>query len=109
MEIFKLKNFTRGWVAGNFEPAILKTKNFEFAVQYYKKGDTEKAHVHKIADEISVVVYGRFRMNGKILEKGDVIWLKPGDEMTGFECLKDGATAVIKRPSVGGDKYEIKL
>src|SRR3989339_10957 len=108
MEIFKLKNFTRGWVAGNFEPAILKTEDFEFAVQYYKKGDTEKAHIHKIADEISVVVYGQFQMNDEILKRGDAIWLKPGDEMTGFECLEDGATAVIKRPSVIGDKHNIE-
>jgi hypothetical protein len=106
MEIFKLKKFTRGWVAGDFEPAILKTKDFEFAVQYYKKGEAELPHVHKIADEISVVVYGRFRMNGQILKPGDAVWLRPGDPAD-FACLEDGATAVIKRPSVIGDKYDI--
>ena len=39
MKIHKLKNFTRGWLIGDFEPTILATKDFEFMVRHYKKGD----------------------------------------------------------------------
>ena len=104
MKTYQLKNFTRGWVAGDFEPGVIRTKNFEFAVQYFKAGEKPAKHVHKIAGEISVVVFGEFIMNGRRLTAGDVIYLEPG-EPAEFECLKDGATAVVKTPSVIGDKY----
>jgi quercetin dioxygenase-like cupin family protein len=106
MKKYRLENFTRGWVVGDFEKSIFQTKDFEFMVRYYKKGDKEQKHVHKIADEVTVIITGRYKMNGEILEAGDVVHLSPGDP-TDFECLEDGANAVIKRPSVMGDKYLI--
>lgn len=104
MKRYNLKDYVRGWVVGDFEPSILKTKDFEFMVHYYKKGDNEAKHVHKIADEITVIVYGEFKMNEERLSKGDVVHLTPNSSAD-FECLEDGATAVIKTPSVKGDKY----
>ena len=104
MKFYKLKDFTRGWVVGDFEPSILRTKDFEFAVQYFKSGQKDQKHVHKVAREISIIVSGEFTMNGKPLKVGDVIEVLPGDTAE-FVCLKDGATAVIKTPSVKGDKY----
>ena len=56
MRILKLKDFTRGWIIGDFDPTVLRTKAFEFAVKDYKVGDAEPAHLHKIATEITVVV-----------------------------------------------------
>lgn len=107
MEIYELKNFIKGWLVGNFEPSIIKTKEFEFAIKDYKKGDEEAAHVHKKADEITVIINGNFKMNDKILKAGDIVWIKPG-EATDFFCLKKGSTAVIKKPSVKDDKYLVK-
>ena len=106
MKRYRLENFTRGWIIGNFEPNIFRTKDFEVMVRYYKEGDIEEQHVHKIADEVTVIVSGRFKMNGEILTAGDIIHLEPGDS-TDFECVEDGATTVVKRPSVMGDKYPI--
>lgn len=100
----KLENFVRGWIVGNFEPSILKTKDFEFMVRYYKSGDSEIKHLHKKADEITVIINGKFKMNNTELGAGDIIHLKP-EEPADFECLEDGATAVIKTPSVLNDKY----
>ena len=100
-------NFIRGWVVGDFEKSIFPTKDFEFMVRYYKAGDKEPKHVHKIADEVTVIVSGKFKMNGEEVVAGDVIHLAPGDP-TDFECLEDGANAVIKRPSVMGDKYLVE-
>lgn len=100
----QLKNFTRGWIVGDFEPSILKTKDFEFMVRYYESGDTEEKHLHKKADEITVIISGLFKMNNQELQSGDIIHLEPGDAAD-FECLEDGATAVIKTPSVINDKY----
>ena len=106
MQIWKLENFTRGWVAGDFEPSVIKTKDFEFAVQYFKAGELHQKHVHKIAREITIIVEGEFLLNGEIVIKGDVLVIEPG-EPAEFECLQNGATAVIKTPSVRGDKYNL--
>jgi len=106
MKIYKLKDFTRGWIVGDFEPSVIRTKNSEFMVRRYKKGDKEPKHVHKIADEITVVIDGEFKMLDKKILPGDIVHLGPGD-MTDFECVSDGVTAVWKSPSVIGDKFLI--
>lgn len=106
MKKYKLENFTRGWVVGDFEPNIIRSKDFEVMVRYYKKGDKEAKHVHKLADEITIIVSGKFVMNGDLLEAGDIVHLFAGDP-TDFECLEDGSNTVIKTPSVMGDKYLI--
>lgn len=106
MKKYKLDSFTRGWIVGDFEPSIIQTKGFEFMVRNYKKGEKEEKHFHKIADEITVIVTGKFRMNENILEAGDIIYLSPGD-VSDFECLEDGSTSVIKNISVIGDKYVV--
>lgn len=104
MKIRKLKKYTRGWFIGDFVPNILRTKAFEFGVKDYKAGDIESTHFHKVATEISVIVSGEFTMNDKRLKGGDIIILKP-KEVARFKCIKTGSTAVIKIPSVKGDKY----
>ena len=104
MNKYNLSQFTRGWMVGDFSPSIIRTKDFEFMVRSYKAGENEARHVHKVADEITVVVSGKFHMNGEDLVAGDVIHLSPGDSAD-FACIEDGSTAVIKTPSVMGDKY----
>ncbi len=105
LEKQRLENFTRGWIVGDFDPAILKSKDFEVMVRFYKKGEVDPGHLHKVADEITVVVSGKHMMNGEIIEPGDIIHFTPGTVMEYFECLEDGALVAIKRPSVKGDKY----
>jgi quercetin dioxygenase-like cupin family protein len=104
MKVDKLKNFTKGWVVGNFEPSLLKTDDFEVAVKYYKAGDYEEKHYHKVATEITIIAEGSVRMNGELYSKGSVITIEPG-EATDFKVLHDTITTVIKFPCVGGDKY----
>ncbi|TSC88494.1 MAG: hypothetical protein G01um10145_897 [Microgenomates group bacterium Gr01-1014_5] len=104
MKTFKLNEFTKGWFVGNFTPTIVDTKDFEVAVKEYKKGDAEESHYHKIAEEITVIVSGRVKMNDQIFEKGDIVQVAPG-ESAKFEALEDTTNVVIKIPSVKGDKY----
>lgn len=106
MNKYNLSDFTRGWIVGNFEPNIIRTKDFEFMVRHYVAGEKEAAHIHKIAEEITVIVSGIFRMNNDTLRTGDIIHLSSGDAAD-FECLEDGSTAVIKTPSIIGDKYNL--
>ncbi|MDO8591184.1 MAG: hypothetical protein Q7R65_04390 [bacterium] len=107
MKIFKLKDYTRGWIIGDITPAVLQTKAFEFCVKDYKAGNKEAAHVHKVATEISVIVTGEFAMNGTPLKKGDVLVMEPGD-VGQFSCIKTGSLAAVKIPSVKGDKYLVE-
>lgn len=104
MHKFNLKDFTNGWIVGNFNPSIIKTEGFEFLVRHYKKGDVDEKHMHKIAHEITVIVSGIFMLNTELIHKNDVVHLLPG-ESSRFECIEDGSIAVIKTPSVVGDKY----
>ena len=52
----------------------------------------------------TVIINGKALMNGKILTGGDVLHLEPGDS-SDFECLEDCDIAVVKSPSIIGDKY----
>ena len=104
MQKFKLKDFTRGWIVGDFEPNIIRTKNFEFMVRQYNSGEVEPKHTHKIADEITVIISGIFTMNEEKLTLGDIIHLSPGDSVD-FKCIESGTTAVVKTPSIIGDKF----
>jgi len=104
MKKHQLKNFTGGWFVGDFEPSLYKAKEAEVCVKYYKQGEIDKKHIHKIATEITTIIQGKFLMNGDILKSGDVLVLSP-NEPSEFKCLEDGTIVVVKVPSVKGDKY----
>lgn len=106
MRNFKLIDFIKGWIVGDFEPSIIKTDQFEFGLKKYSSGDREDKHYHEVAQEITIAVSGKFEMNGKIIGEGDIILLDR-KEPAEFKCLEDGYTAVIKLPSVKNDKYII--
>ncbi len=107
MKNFDLKSFIGGWFVGDFDPTIIKTKEFEVSIKRYSKGDYEKSHMHKKAEEITVIVQGSAKMNGKTYHENDIILIEK-NEPTDFEVLEDKTiTCVVKKPSVLGDKYEI--
>lgn len=100
-----LKDMTKGWFVGNFNPTLYKTNDVEVAVKEYKKGDYESRHYHKIATEITVIISGKVRMNDDILKSGDIIIIPPYLS-TDFEVLEDTKTTVTKIPGANDDKYE---
>lgn len=108
MKCFKLKEMTGGWIVGNFEPAILQSREVEVAVKYYNKGDTETWHYHKIATEITVIVSGKVKMNDQLFLQGDAILIQP-NEGTNFEVLEDTVTTVVKIPGTLNDKFFDRL
>ena len=101
----KLEDMVGGWFVGDFYPSILRSKNFEVAVKFYKAGDKEDWHVHKIGTEITVVLNGSVRMNETTYNHGEMILLEP-THGTAFEALTDVTTVVVKTPSALGDKYK---
>lgn len=102
----RLSDMIGGWFVGNFYPNILQSKDFEVAVKFYKAGNKEDWHVHKVGTEITLILDGSVKMNGgRVYNHGDIILLEPGNG-TSFEALTDVKTVVVKTPSVIGDKYK---
>ncbi len=107
MRTSRLSEMTKGWFVGNFSPTLYRTKDVEVAVKSYRAGESEEAHYHKIATEITVVVLGRVRMFGEEFSEGDIIIAEPGD-VTGFRALEDSVNVVVKIPGANNDKYLVK-
>jgi mannose-6-phosphate isomerase-like protein (cupin superfamily) len=104
MKNYALKNFTNGWFMGRFNPSLFSTDIFEVAVKYYKMGDTDPAHYHKVSREFTVVVSGSIQMNDKYFSEGDIIEVDQ-DEVIEFLAVTDATIVVVKVPSGPGDKY----
>lgn len=97
-------NFIKGWLVGDFKPSIINSKDIEVGLKYYKKGDKETSHVHKIITEYTIVVSGKIRMNNKVYSEKEIVEILP-NTLTDFESLEDSITLVIKSPSIPSDKY----
>jgi quercetin dioxygenase-like cupin family protein len=104
MNSANLAGMVRGWFVGEFTPSAFNTDACEVAVKDYKAGETEEAHYHKIATEVTLVISGEVAMSGKTWGPGDIIVLVPGD-ITAFEALTDAKTVCVKIPGALNDKY----
>lgn len=99
-----LNNMTRGWLIGDFEPSILRTKDFEVAIMYHKKDEMWRPHVHNEITEYNVLLHGKMKMNNELIEKGDV-FIIPKNMLTHAVFLDDCEVLCIKLPSVPSDKH----
>ena len=104
MEITSIDQMFKGWFIGNFEPTLFKTNDVEVAVKFYKKGDFEESHFHKIATEFTVIIDGIVEMNGITYETGQIIKIEP-QETTDFKAITNVKTVVVKIPGANYDKY----
>lgn len=105
MRTANLQAMHKGWFVGDFTPTVFATPQCEMAIKRYRAGEAEGAHVHRIATEITVVVSGRVRMNGREFGPDDIVILDPGTP-SDFVALEDTVTAVVKVPCAAGDKYD---
>jgi len=106
MIIDNINRMFRGWFIGDFEPSVLKTKNFEVGVLIHKKGELWPKHFHKEAVEYNCLLDGKMMVHGKIIEPG-TIFIFDKTEIADPVFLEDCRVLVVKTPSVIGDKYEI--
>ena len=104
MNNHKLDMMTKGWFIGAFSPSAFKTDVCEVAIKFYSQGESEPTHYHKIANEVTAVVFGKILMCNNIYSKGDIISLSPG-ERTSFYALEESCTVVVKLPGALNDKY----
>ena len=102
-----LSNYTRGWLVGNFDPAIFKRDNVEVALKTYTAGETEKAHYHKLFDEFTVILNGRVSINNIIYEKESIVCI-PAKGVSSFKAIEDTKTLVIRTGSNPNDKYNLE-
>lgn len=106
IEFRTLDEFSGGWFVGAFTPSLFHTTAFEVAVQHFSAGEKSLIHVHRIAEEITVVVSGEATLNGRRIYPGSIVRV-PAGVAAGFEAVTDVTTVVVKMPSVPGDKYRV--
>ena len=106
MKVGKLSSFNRGWIIGDFENSLLRTKDFEVCVRVHPKGEVYGAHYHKLITEYNVLVSGKMTMCGVELNAGDTFIVEP-NEVADPVFLEDCKLIVVKVPSMIGDKYEV--
>lgn len=103
-KINDIGEFTKGWVIGDFEPALYRTKELEVAIKSYEKDESEPEHMHKVATEYTIALSGSYLFNNTPLAEGQIICIPPNDKVR-FKCVNAGKTLVIKVPSAVNDKY----
>jgi mannose-6-phosphate isomerase-like protein (cupin superfamily) len=107
MHVTKLSDYVRGYFIGNFEPSILRTKDFEVAVLTHKKDEKWPAHYHKECVEYNVLLEGCMTIQGKQLNAGDVFVFEKG-EVADPVFYEDCRVVCVKVPSIPTDKFEVK-
>lgn len=107
MRTENIKNYTNGWIIGDFAPTLRKTADFEIAHHFYSKGFKAVPHIHKIATEYNYIVSGSLTASGKELGRGDIFIYEPG-EVADVVFHEGTDLIIVKTPSLPGDKYEIK-
>ena len=107
MKKYDIKDFKNGWIIGNFEPSILKTKNFEVAVLSHPKNQKWPKHYHKLLTEYNLLLEGKMIINNTEINKNEIFTLEP-NEIADPIFLEDCKVLCIKVPSIIGDKYEIE-
>ena len=104
MKTAKLSDMTRGWFIGDFDQAVVRTKDFEVCYQENSELEDSQPHYHKVITEIQLIVRGHLRVNGVDFLPGDICYLEPGEHYHS-EFVEPTDVVAIKFPSVPGDKY----
>ena len=99
MKIFDINDMFKGWFIGDFDPAVVKTKEFELAHHFHEKG------YHKVATEINYIIKGKVIVNDDHhLSSGGIFVYEPYD-VSNVKFLEDTDLMVAKIPSAKNDKY----
>jgi quercetin dioxygenase-like cupin family protein len=104
MKKAQLVDMFKGWFVGDFNPTAFSTDQCEVAVKSYKEGDSDAAHYHKLAHEITLVLNGTVSMLDQTWQSGDIVVIEPG-EVSSFTALTDATLVVVKVPGAKDDKY----
>lgn len=101
-----IDEYIRGWMIGNFEPAIKKEQSFEIGLLQHKKMEKWDFHYHKESTEINILIEGKMIINNIEINSGNIFIINKNI----IACpifLEDCKIICIKIPSVPRDKYII--
>jgi hypothetical protein len=101
-----ISEYIRGWLIGNFTPAIQRETDYEVGVLSHKKDEKWGFHYHSVATETNILVSGTMVINNITMRQGDVFIIDPNV----IACplfLTDCTVICIKTPSIPSDKYII--
>lgn len=101
-----ITDFIGGWFIGDFEPSILKTKDFEVSIKTHLQDEQWPHHYHKEATEFNYVFSGKVKIEDVVYEAGDIFVIYP-EYIVRPEFLEDCTILCVKTPSKIGDKYEV--
>ena len=107
MKIFKLSDMHKGWFVGDFKPTAFATKDFEVNYRTHPAGSNWEVHYHSKTTEINLIVKGKMKFNGTILEKEDIFIVEPW-QISDPEFIEDTTVICVRTPSLN-DKKVIKL
>ena len=107
MNVTKLSDYVRGYFIGNFEPSLLKTKDFEVAVISHEKDEHIPKHYHSIATEYNILLSGKMFINNKTIEPGDIFVFEK-NEAVDAKVMESSQVLCVKVPSVIGDKHDVQ-
>jgi len=105
MKLSNIKDMTRGWFIGDFEPSILRTKDFEVGLLTHKKGEVWPKHYHALSTEYNLLIEGSMTVQGTQINPGDIFIFEPM-EIADPVFHEDCKVLCVKVPSVKGDKHE---
>ena len=106
MKVSNIKDYIGGWFIGNFDPSIIKTKDFEVCYKKHSKGEHWPTHYHKIAIEVNYLIKGKMSILGQIINEGEIFTIYP-NEVANPIFLEDCELIIVKTPSCTYDKYEV--
>ena len=107
MIVDNISRFTRGWFIGDFEPSILRTKDFEVAVISHEKDEHIPKHYHSIATEYNILLSGKMFINNKTIKPGDIFVFEK-NEAVDAKVMESSQVLCVKVPSVIGDKHDVQ-
>ena len=100
---YDLSNYKAGWIIGDFEPSIIKTKDFEVGILTHKKNEKWDYHYHAFVNEINILIEGSMLLNEIEIYKNQLFYI-PKKQIASPIFLEDCKVLCIKTPSIIGDK-----
>jgi hypothetical protein len=104
MDVHDIRNFTGGWFVGDFEPSLLRTKDFEVAWKVHHRDEGIEPHLHRVVTEYNLMAHGSMTVNGVLLKPGDLFVFNPGERVDAVMHTEEVHVVCVKVPSVPSDK-----
>ena len=105
MEIIDCNDYL-GWFVGKFNPALIKSEEFEFGYKRIAKNTKPDYHYHKLKTEYTILIEGEIycESTSTLIKPISCIKMNPNEKNDQF-FTKDSLILIINSPSVMNDKY----